>query len=1213
MSYATGGARRFVRRRLALAVGAAFLLAPLTGNAQSFDPNSPAVLQAYGPPLDQAKIDAARAALNRFLPQVAQFPGLLPQNAFLFSSSGGFEGSAGFEEWFTIKTCCSLPSTLYLAGSDADLNILGNPVTLSDALLRATASFSTPRNFVIGPQPAAIDTGAFELSITGSLSANAQLEKLGAGILALTGNNTWSVAPLISAGTLRGPAASLQTPITSAGTVEFAQASDDTYAHVLQGSGGLTKTGSGTLTLGADNLYTGATRIDEGRLRLQGAGSLGRGSDLAIASNAVLDLTAISGSRFVGALSGSGSILLGDTLLQTVSAADTTFAGVISGQGGILKDGTGRLTLTNANTFSGGTTIAQGTLALVGAGRIDATNRLGMNAGATFDMSLADGARSITSLEGAGRVVLGSNALTIGGDNRSTTFAGTFAGSGDLIKTGHGTLTLTGSTEHTGTLTISQGTLLARTQSLGPAVANHATLVIAEQRSGTGTLPVPAGTLHTSYPELYVYSGNISGTGHLIKRGDGAVWLRGDNTYTGGTHVEDGILVGNHRSLQGNIRNDAGLAFYQTGDGTYAGTTSGAGILIKYGPGNLTLAGINTHAAGVAFSGPLTISDDRSLGAPSGNVIIAGGTLRTGASITSVRNFGLAPEGAIFDTGGNELTITGTISGAGSLGKIGAGTLTLAGQHTYTGPTSVSAGTLRLRGALTSPVSVAAGATLAGSGTIAGKLDLASGATLRIAAHADGNADRIVASQARIEGAALSVEAQPGTYAPQTRYTILSTNSGLDGRFAGAATNLAFLRPTLDYDTHNAYLVLQRTDVQYQAVASTAPQLSVARAVENFAGSDAIQVTTALDGLSAEAARSAFNSIGGIGRAQVAPVQQAVQRSLVRQTAARLGLAEAGGSATPSLAGSDVKLAFEEGLRSDAQPVYAAALRAAGIDRSDDHLQRGFWIRGYGGDGRIDGAHGASEVDFDFAGLIAGYDQAVSEHWRLGALAAYSKPKTDQAAPAFSADMESWHFGAYGRYRAGPLRIDMLATYATNETDSARGVVVGPLARTAVASYRSKGQSLHAEVGYTVAGRVDIEPFVALSWFRQKDDGYAETGAGALAMTVASHTTYSLRSSLGARIAHAFNFAGTRGSIEARAAWSHEFRDQAALSARLAGDVGGSVLPMPVSDVARNTGIVGLGISIDSSRSLRLYADVSSEFGSGLRSHAIGAGLRYQW
>jgi autotransporter-associated beta strand protein len=266
-------------RPVALAIGALFAsVASAPVHAQAFDPGSTEVLQAYSAPLTAPKQGAARAGLNVLLPNLLAFPDLVPS---VHSTGASFVIVSGSLDSFHLTIVggggASSYSDTFFASSDADLAALGTPVVLSDAILQLGASFATARDFVIGPSPALIDTNGSDLLISGTLTANATLTKSGAGTLALSGANVWFAAPVVEAGTLKGQAASLQTPITNDATVEFAQAADQIYGFVIEGSGAVRKTGAGTLTLSGANAYAGATFIEQGRLALISAGRLGAG------------------------------------------------------------------------------------------------------------------------------------------------------------------------------------------------------------------------------------------------------------------------------------------------------------------------------------------------------------------------------------------------------------------------------------------------------------------------------------------------------------------------------------------------------------------------------------------------------------------------------------------------------------------------------------------------------------------------------------------------------------------------------------------------------------------------------------------------------------------------------------------------------------------------------------------------------------------------
>ncbi|MDR1277096.1 MAG: autotransporter-associated beta strand repeat-containing protein [Candidatus Accumulibacter sp.] len=146
-------------------------------------------------------------------------------------------------------------------------------------------------------------------------------------------------------------------------TVELNAGEDKDLGRALIGSGGLTKTGAGTLTLSGANLYTGNTAINVGTLEV--TGSLGAWDG--------------GTSTYVYA----GNITNNATLVFRQSANQTLTTGVISGSGSLTKQGNGTLTLSGANTYTGMTTVEGGTLALTITGTI--SDKLTLHDGANFN------------------------------------------------------------------------------------------------------------------------------------------------------------------------------------------------------------------------------------------------------------------------------------------------------------------------------------------------------------------------------------------------------------------------------------------------------------------------------------------------------------------------------------------------------------------------------------------------------------------------------------------------------------------------------------------------------------------------------------------------------------------------------------------------------------------------------------------------------------
>lgn len=248
-----------------------------------------------------------------------------------------------------------------------------------------------------------------------------------------------------------------------------------------------------------------------------------------------------------------------------------------------------------------------------------------------------------------------------------------------------------------------------------------------------------------------------------------------------------------------------------------------------------------------------------------------------------------------------------------------------------------------------------------------------------------------------------------------------------------------------------------------------------------------------------------------------------------------------------------------------------------------------------------------------FAGLVAGYDRALGEHIRLGALTAYSKPRLTQDNPELRSEADSYQLALYGRFRDARLRIDALAGIGAAAIDDRRVVRVGGLTRVATSSYDARTASAYAETGYAFGASVIVEPILGLEWSRQKNDGYTENGAGAFNLTEPERHIDSLKSSLGVRVLRTWHGTEMQTTLEARAAWAHEFRSQSAISARFAADATETAFSVPTLQTPRNSAILGVGISVASAKAVSFYADVGAELSSGQRVHALGAGMRYRW
>lgn len=181
------------------------------------------------------------------------------------------------------------------------------------------------------------------------------------------------------------------------------------------GAGAITKKGTSVWTLSGDNTYTGATTIEAGTLRAGRSGNAFGGNSAVVLSNVSSAVLSLDGfDNQIGSLAGGGAsggnVSLGSAVLTTGGDnTSTTYAGVISGTGGLTKTGTGTQTLSRASTYTGATRVNQGVLTLTSTGAINTASAVVIADGARFDVS----AKTAYAL-GSGGTTLGIGSATAG-------------------------------------------------------------------------------------------------------------------------------------------------------------------------------------------------------------------------------------------------------------------------------------------------------------------------------------------------------------------------------------------------------------------------------------------------------------------------------------------------------------------------------------------------------------------------------------------------------------------------------------------------------------------------------------------------------------------------------------------------------------------------------------------------------------------------------
>jgi autotransporter-associated beta strand protein len=472
------------------------------------------------------------------------------------------------------------------------------------------------------------------------------------------------------------------------------------------------------------------------------------------------------------------------------SPKDYTFAGtgVLAGTMTLTKAGAGTMMLPGTHTFTGGTTVWDGALLVNGdlqgspvtvwggtwggalaagktGGRIGGTGRYSKAVTVKYRGAITPGA----GMNNAGTVTFGGGLTMEDGSTLAMDLSNTptTAASSDRIAV-TGNLTLTGKVNiivnplntslaaGTYTLATYTGTLTGGTSNLAVTVPAGTPYTLAAT-GGAITLTVP--TTRTAAAVTWRGSGtdwDLATSQNWLTGGVADVFVSGDTVTFDATGAAKPTVNLTGALPVGGVTVNAATNYTFNG----AGSISGAGGLDKSGAGTLTINTSNDYTGPTSITGGvLEVSalgdagSASSIGASTGeasNLVIDGGTLRlTGAQTNTNRNATLGASGGTIDVAnaGSSIQISGALGGSGSLTKEGPGTVLLASANTYTGGTTINAGTIYLAGATpnssglgTGPVTINNGtltmADVQASETAAWNLVVPAGATARL--NADG-------------------------------------------------------------------------------------------------------------------------------------------------------------------------------------------------------------------------------------------------------------------------------------------------------------------------------------------------------------------------------------------------------------------------------------------------------------------------------------------
>ena len=545
------------------------------------------------------------------------------------------------------------------------------------------------------------------------------------------------------------------------GGINFDTASDNYFIGSTGGNPLLVSSG-GAIQILSTLTATNAVETINAPLQIQSAGGA-----YTLANNSNSGSGAGAGTlNFGGGITGAG----GGATVLTLSGKNTnanTISGVI-GNGtattlGVTKTGIGAWTLTGANTYTGATIVNGGTL-ILDATQVPATLAAtpvtfgggalvfkGDGAGTGFTVG------SVTLANGG----VGSSLQLIGGANGTTLALGSVPTTYTIGTTATVNIAVSGANSSvTTTTTASQWT--NETADTGEytftrgGVTSFATLTTNNANNALSgsviTTPLPASGSNAEADYILTGSQTISSLEHIHNLQLNAT--TGNSTLSIGAsdfYISSGLL--NTSSSQFTITSTSGGIIVNTGVNASGGSVlyvhnfgtgglifnaqvlgydDGGGLIVAFdGPGTTTLGSKFSAEIEAGGGAVLNVSSSNNFSTASTPILLNGATLQFGASFSLLHPVTLDANGGTFDTQTFTLTAQQGISGAGSLTKIGSGTLSLANTNTYTGATTVSAGTLLVSGSISgSTTTVSGSGTLSGSGGTTGAVIVNSGGAL---------------------------------------------------------------------------------------------------------------------------------------------------------------------------------------------------------------------------------------------------------------------------------------------------------------------------------------------------------------------------------------------------------------------------------------------------------------------------------------------------
>ena len=656
--------------------------------------------------------------------------------------------------------------------------------------------------------------------------------------------------------------------------------------------------------------------------------------------------------------------------------------------------------------------------------------------------------------------------------------------------------------------------------------------------------------------------------------------------------------------------------------------TVGSRPLIKYGTGTLIIAGDATYTGGTTINS---------------------GTLQLGNGGTSGSILGNVLNNGIFAINRSDIfTFGGVISGFGAFQQMGPGTTILTGNNTYTGSTTVNAGTLVVNGSIAnSAVTVNTGAILAGTGTVgpttinnggafapgnspgtmtvAGNLAFQSGALYLVQVNpSNASSTNVIAGGSATLAGTVGAAFASSSYVSRM-YTILSAAGGLNGTtFNSLMTSNLPAGFTANLSYTNSDVILNLTATLGVPSGPNAPgttglsenQRNVANALNGFFNDGGALPPTfvSIFGLTGANLGNALSALSG----EAATGAQKVAFQLTDQFLNVMldpfvdGRSGVGGADHPALGFAPER----ENMPPNIAHAYAAVLKAPQKPTPVYEPRWTVWGGAYGGSNRTSGdiaIIGSHDLAARTVGFAGGFDYRLTPNTVVGLAFAGGGTDWSLSQGLGGGKSDAFQAGVYGATRSGPAYLAAAIAFTNHWMSTDRFSFAGDHL-TAKFNAQSIGGRLEGgyRLGWMFGG---ITPYAAIQAqsFRTPDYNETDVNGGGFGLGFAGRTATDTRSELGARFDNQMLlYPGAVLALRARLAWAHDWVTNPVLGAVFQTLPGASFIVNGATP-AQNFALASAGAELRLANGVSLLGKFDGEFASHSTTYGGTGTIRYRW